>query len=191
MYLSIVTSIRFPCFFLLLKQNLFELLAEQLNQHLKLAILRVSQQTTMELMDLENLENSQISSALDKIIKRNNPSRIQRVLSALLLVLCFLIVVLVVCFCLMLLHPKLLHDWASYYLSWESKCLSPVCITQAADTMRRMDKSVDPCTDFYQFSCGGLDNKYNVIPDQDNTLGTTSVSQLEIDKRIKGEYKSI
>ena len=141
----------------------------------------------MEQMDQSNLQNSKLSSVCDKFIKRNNLSRREKILSASLLVLCLMIVILVVCFCLIVFHPKLLHDWASYYLSWESKCLSPVCITQAADIMRRMDKSVDPCTDFYQFSCGGLDNKYNVIPDQDNTLGTDSLSQLEIDKRLKGE----
>ena len=138
-------------------------------------------------MEHSNVQKSKLSSVFDKFIKRNNVSRHKRILSASSLVSYLVIVILVVCFCLMVLHPRLLHQWASYYLSWESKCLSPVCITQAADIMRRMDKSVDPCTDFYQFSCGGLDNKYNVIPDQDNTLGTDSLSQLEIDKRLKGE----
>ena len=142
-------------------------------------------------MQHENHRNAKLRLGLNKFVKRKNLSKYERVLSASLLFSCLVVVVLVVCFCLMVLHPKVLHGWASYYLSWESKCLSPVCITQAADTIKRMDKSVDPCTDFYQFSCGGLDNKYNVIPDHDNTLGTDSLSQLEIDKRIRGEYNSI
>ena len=141
----------------------------------------------MKQMEHKNHQNSKLNSVFDKFIKQNNVSRHERILSASLLVSCLVIVVLVVCFCLMVLHPKLLHDWASSYFSWESKCLSPVCITQAADTIKRMDKSVDPCTDFYQFSCGGLDNKYNIIPDQDDTLTTDSLSQLKIDKRIRGE----
>ena len=138
-------------------------------------------------MQQENLQHAKLRLGLDKIVKQNNISRHERVLSASLLVSFLVIVILVVCSCLMVFRPKLFPNWASYHFSWESKCLSPVCITQAADIMRRMDKSVDPCTDFYKFSCGGLDNKYNVIPDQDNTLGTTSLSQLEIDKRLKGE----
>ena len=145
----------------------------------------------MEYSKWRNLQNSKLSSVSNKFNKRNKISRHERLLSASLLVSCLVIVILVMSFCLVVLHPRLLHQWASYYLSWKSKCLSPVCTTQAADILKTMDKSVDPCTDFYQFSCGGRDNKYNVIPDQDDTLGTFSLSQLEIDKRLKGEYNSI
>ena len=65
--------------------------------------------------------------------------------------------------------------------------MSPACVAVAGDIMKRIDKSVDPCTDFYQFSCGGLDNKYNVISDYNKGISVVSGYQEEIDKRIRGE----
>ena len=42
------------------------------------------------------------------------------------------------------------------------------CIQTAADLASRMDTTVDPCEDFYQFACGGYiknvsDNDYDKI----------------------------
>lgn len=43
-------------------------------------------------------------------------------------------------------------------------CLSEACVTVASQMVEAMDRSADPCQDFYQFSCGGWMRK-NPLPD--------------------------
>ena len=50
-------------------------------------------------------------------------------------------------------------------------CTTPVCVTVAASIINSMDSTVDPCKDFYQFSCGGWINA-NPIPPGHANWGT-------------------
>lgn len=43
-------------------------------------------------------------------------------------------------------------------------CTTPGCIHAASSILEKMDTSVDPCNDFYQFSCGQFLEK-TTIPD--------------------------
>uniref|UniRef100_A0A3Q2TQC4 endothelin-converting enzyme 1 n=1 Tax=Fundulus heteroclitus TaxID=8078 RepID=A0A3Q2TQC4_FUNHE len=43
-------------------------------------------------------------------------------------------------------------------------CLSEGCVTVASQIVEAMDRSADPCQDFYQFACGGWMRK-NPLPD--------------------------
>ncbi|XP_056138989.1 endothelin-converting enzyme 2b isoform X1 [Lampris incognitus] len=43
-------------------------------------------------------------------------------------------------------------------------CLSEACVTLAGKMVEAMDRSADPCQDFYQFACGGWIRK-NPLPD--------------------------
>ncbi|KAI9209208.1 uncharacterized protein BJ171DRAFT_111154 [Polychytrium aggregatum] len=43
-----------------------------------------------------------------------------------------------------------------------SVCLTPECVLAAADILNSIDTSVDPCDDFYQFSCGTWQKQHPV-----------------------------
>uniref|UniRef100_A0A3P8W4K6 Endothelin-converting enzyme 1 n=2 Tax=Cynoglossus semilaevis TaxID=244447 RepID=A0A3P8W4K6_CYNSE len=43
-------------------------------------------------------------------------------------------------------------------------CLTETCVTVASSVMEALDRSIDPCHDFYNFACGGWLKK-NPIPD--------------------------
>lgn len=53
----------------------------------------------------------------------------------------------------------------------ENYCLTPQCVTVASAIINAMDHSVDPCTDFYEYSCGGW-VKSNPLPDGKSIWGT-------------------
>lgn len=62
-------------------------------------------------------------------------------------------------------------------------CTSPGCINAASSILSKLDSSVDPCDDFYQFSCGQfLEN--TIIPEDKiyvnafSTVGDTLQEQL-------------
>ena len=55
-------------------------------------------------------------------------------------------------------------------------CLSRPCIESSYQLLKNMDLDVDPCVDFYKFSCGNY-IKESIIPDDKKKL--TSFSPLE------------
>uniref|UniRef100_W5M719 Endothelin-converting enzyme 1 n=2 Tax=Lepisosteus oculatus TaxID=7918 RepID=W5M719_LEPOC len=50
-------------------------------------------------------------------------------------------------------------------------CLSESCVTVASSVLGALDRSVDPCQDFYSFACGGW-IKANPLPDGHSRWGT-------------------
>ena len=48
-------------------------------------------------------------------------------------------------------------------------CLTEACVTQTADLLDQMDRTQDPCQDFYQFSCGGYIQDTVLPPHKTNT----------------------
>lgn len=52
-------------------------------------------------------------------------------------------------------------------------CLTEPCITVASVVMGGLDRSVDPCKDFYNFACGGW-VKSNPLPEGKSRWGTFS-----------------
>lgn len=64
--------------------------------------------------------------------------------------------VLALSICVLLLGLQLHSDGAV--------CLSQSCVSVAAQISESMDRSVDPCQDFYRFSCGGWIRR-NPLPD--------------------------
>ena len=45
----------------------------------------------------------------------------------------------------------------------DSVCMTPSCVKLAASVLSSMNESVDPCQDFYNFTCGGW-NDDNIVP---------------------------
>ncbi|GJQ69914.1 Nep2 [Trypoxylus dichotomus] len=63
-------------------------------------------------------------------------------------------------------------------------CLTPGCIHAASKVLEFMDASVDPCDDFYQFSCGSFIKKTN-IPDDKSSVTTFSVINDQLEEQLR------
>lgn len=65
-------------------------------------------------------------------------------------------------------------------------CLLSFCLV-AGSILSKMDKSVNPCDDFYTFSCGGWLNE-NPIPEDSSSYGIYPWLRQEVDIKIKGRF---
>nr|CAG4648509.1 EOG090X01U4 [Polyphemus pediculus] len=63
-------------------------------------------------------------------------------------------------------------------------CDTPGCVLAAADLLKSMDKTVDPCQDFYQFACGGFE-KSNTIPDDQSSVTTFSLISDQVTEQLR------
>lgn len=63
-----------------------------------------------------------------------------------------------------------------------SVCLTTDCIETAAQLLQSMDRTADPCQDFYQYACGNW-NKKHIIPDDRPSFNT--FEKLHDDLQIK------
>ncbi|CAL1279878.1 unnamed protein product [Larinioides sclopetarius] len=61
-------------------------------------------------------------------------------------------------------------------------CLTPGCVKAAANILSNLDESVDPCEDFYQFSCGGWLNTHAISEDRSDV---SVFSELNDDVYLK------
>ncbi|MED6294397.1 hypothetical protein CHARACLAT_020643, partial [Characodon lateralis] len=68
--------------------------------------------------------------------------------------------------------------------SQEEFCLSPECIEAAGSILSKLDRSVNPCEDFYTFSCGGW-LKDNPIPEDSSSHGIYPWLRQHVDIRLK------
>ncbi|XP_066143642.1 neprilysin-2 isoform X1 [Euwallacea fornicatus] len=63
-------------------------------------------------------------------------------------------------------------------------CVSPGCIHTASRVLEYMDQSVDPCDDFYQFTCGNFIKK-NIIPDDKSSVTSFSLISDELQEQLR------
>ena len=109
------------------------------------------------------------------------------------LVIIFLLsVVLILTLCF--LHPCLFcyennkettSDSASSSAPPPSVCLSSECVQTAASLLSAMDRTVDPCEDFFEFACGAW-NKRHVIPEDRSSVSTFEVLADQLQIILKG-----
>ena len=71
----------------------------------------------------------------------------------------------------------------------ESVCLSESCVKTAARLLRQMDRTADPCQDFYQFACGGFIAD-TVLPEHKTRLGSYDLLRDELNKNLKALFES-
>ncbi|XP_047468059.1 phosphate-regulating neutral endopeptidase PHEX [Mugil cephalus] len=86
-----------------------------------------------------------------------------------------------VCLCAVLLLALILVSQKS---SQEEFCLTPECIEAAGSILSKIDRSADPCQDFYAFSCGGW-LKENPIPEDSSSYGIYPWLRQHVDIRLK------
>merc|ERR1711936_81333 len=63
-------------------------------------------------------------------------------------------------------------------------CLTKGCVKAAADLIKSMDETVDPCSDFYNFACGNF-FKERVIPDHKRVINSFSIVGDKLNPRLR------
>ena len=58
--------------------------------------------------------------------------------------------------------------------SEDKYCMTPGCVQTASEILQNMDRSVDPCDDFYKFACGGFMER-TAIPEDRTRMSSFSV----------------
>ncbi|XP_071515798.1 neprilysin-2 isoform X3 [Panulirus ornatus] len=64
-------------------------------------------------------------------------------------------------------------------------CMTAGCVRAAAGLGESMDTSVDPCTDFFKFACGGFLKK-KIIPDEKTSLSRFNEISDELREKLRG-----
>ncbi|GIY26782.1 hypothetical protein CDAR_530091 [Caerostris darwini] len=71
-------------------------------------------------------------------------------------------------------------------------CLTPGCVKAAAAILSNLDENVDPCDDFYQFSCGGWLNTHAISEDRSSVSVFSEVQDdLNLKLRVLMEKKVV
>uniref|UniRef100_A0A452INC5 Uncharacterized protein n=1 Tax=Gopherus agassizii TaxID=38772 RepID=A0A452INC5_9SAUR len=70
-----------------------------------------------------------------------------------------------------------------------SICTTPGCVTAAARILQNMDPTTEPCTDFYQYACGGWLN-WHVIPETSSRYSIFDILRDELEIILKGVLES-
>ncbi|KAJ8375578.1 hypothetical protein SKAU_G00061580 [Synaphobranchus kaupii] len=63
-------------------------------------------------------------------------------------------------------------------------CLTEECIEAAGSILSKMDRSVDPCEDFYHYACGGW-LRENPIPEDSSSYGIYPWLRQNVDLKLK------
>ncbi|XP_040194186.1 phosphate-regulating neutral endopeptidase PHEX [Rana temporaria] len=117
----------------------------------------------MEEQDMGNAKSDKKSSA-SKVIK--------------IALVIFICITGVLALLLLLVTQGLIH------FHKERFCLTPECIEAAASIRNKINLSVDPCDNFFQYACGGW-IEHNPIPDDQSNYGIYPWLRNNVDLKIK------
>ncbi|XP_049529717.1 neprilysin-1 [Anopheles darlingi] len=76
-------------------------------------------------------------------------------------------------------------DLESWRRPGHNICLTDECVRTASSLLAAMDRSADPCKDFFQFACGTW-NKMHVIPEDRSSISTFEVLADQQQAILKG-----
>ncbi|XP_069975809.1 neprilysin-2-like isoform X2 [Penaeus vannamei] len=65
------------------------------------------------------------------------------------------------------------------------KCLTKGCVQAASKLIDSMDEAVNPCDDFFRFSCGGFLQK-KIIPDEKSSLSRFNEISDDLQEKLRG-----
>ena len=83
-------------------------------------------------------------------------------------------------------EEKALQDELALYKTEASRyCLTADCILTTSDILRRMDLTVDPCDDFWQYSCGGWLQDHQNEPVDQESWGVEDEVEARIRQHIR------
>lgn len=69
-------------------------------------------------------------------------------------------------------------------------CLTADCIKAASSLLEAMDRTADPCQDFFQFACGTW-NKKHLIPEDRSSISTFEVLADQQQVILKGNAVTV
>ncbi|KAF6210137.1 hypothetical protein GE061_015893 [Apolygus lucorum] len=94
------------------------------------------------------------------------------------------ICVIVIALCIVAVVLLSVHSCSSK-LDEHPVCLSEHCVRTAASLLAAMDKSADPCVDFFQYACGSW-NKMHRIPDDRSSINVFENLSDQLQVILKG-----
>lgn len=62
-------------------------------------------------------------------------------------------------------------------------CTSEICELESQNILAKLDESIDPCEDFYQFACGGFINN-SVIPDDKSDIDVSTILEQTLKEQL-------
>merc|ERR1719244_1798628 len=68
-------------------------------------------------------------------------------------------------------------------------CLTKGCVKAAHQLNEAIDETADPCSSFYQFACGGFNQKA-VIPDHQTSQGSGSMLRSMVNERLRKLFEA-
>ncbi|XP_060085716.1 endothelin-converting enzyme homolog [Ylistrum balloti] len=100
--------------------------------------------------------------------------------------LCFLVFAIIL---IAILSSVVIWQYQNRYKGDGEVCNTSSCVKTSAYILQKMDTSVDPCNDFYNYACGDW-IKTTVIPESKPKYGTFQAIQDQITEDLKKVFQS-
>ncbi|KAL7291511.1 hypothetical protein TKK_0014771 [Trichogramma kaykai] len=79
---------------------------------------------------------------------------------------------------------------SSYSRNSARPCMSPACIHTASVMLSNMDRTVDPCDDFYEFACGNF-IRNTMIPDDQQSVDMFTSIDDDLQRQLRASLEAV